>query len=682
MSLRGMELSDFSVFISETVGETLRSEGESGFREAAFTREIMEYMADAHETGNVQVCTAIRRNKIGNRLYQINGYGIWDNYETLDFFITDYKGDGSLYTVTKTDVTANFNLAFRYIEHLFKDNFEAVEDSAAEKEFYDNFINFKESLLRIRVILLTDGLVKKYIPANPIAVGQHTIHTEVWDLERIFQLWSSQRRREPIEIDLRNSFGYKIRCLQTDQPSDNYTAYLCVVPAALLADLYDAYGSRVLEQNVRVYLQSVGKINKDIRKTILERPGMFMAYNNGISATVTGISFEKAEVSGENVIGLLRDLQIVNGAQTISSLYYARKKDGGDLCQINVQMKITLIQDSGRMEKIVAAISRYANSQNKVSESDLTSNLAFNIRMEEVSRTTWAAPVTGNRQTRWYFERVKGQYREEMNREHKESAKKAFKERNPPEQVIRKDELSKFHHAWHQEPFWVARGSQKNYMHFIDKVKNVEPTRQYFQHTVAIAILFKEAEKLYGRKPYAMGDLRYLAVPYSIAWLSFHTGGRIDLGRIWKQQQIPAMLIRAMEIALRKVNDFLQRDKPDMYALVSEWAKKEECWQRLKDITPMKMEVNLDKIKALLVTENETGHGSLMDPANILSVPMEKWEIIESFANQTGKLSPLQKGSVRNIINRLRKQKPLTEQLIVHGAAALAIHANHRKNKK
>lgn len=676
------ELNNFSVFIAQTVNETLGQEGGSGFREAAFTREIMDYLSTANETGNVRVCTAIRRNKLGNRQYQINGYGLWDNYETLDIFIAHYQGDGSLYTLPKAGVISDLNLALRYVEHLEKDNFDDLEESSVEREFYDNYLLFKDKLQQIRVILLTDGLVKRDIETTPTQVGGQTITTEIWDLERIFQVWSSQRKREPINFNIREKYGYSIRCLQIDQPAENYTAYICIVPAALLADLYRDYKSRVLEQNVRVYLQNVGKINKEIRKTILEAPGMFMAYNNGISATATSISFDRDERSGNDVIGLIKDLQIVNGAQTTSSLYYARKKDSASLDGIHVQMKITLIPDNRKMERVVSAISKYANSQNKISETDLTSNLPFNIRMEEISRTTWATPLTGNRQTRWYFERVKGQYREEINREHRESAKNAFQERNPSEQVIRKDELARFRHSWHQKPYWVARGSQKNYMHFIEEAKNIEPTRQYFQHTVGIAILFKEAERLYGRKPYAMGDLRYLVVPYSIAWLSHHTNERLDLGRIWKQQHLSQPLEKMLETVLRAINDFLQRKKPNEYALVGEWAKKEECWENISNISARSMGVDLRSIKKLLADADDSETNAIEDAAQIRSVTIEQWEAIENFGKHGGRLSPLEQGAVHNIISRMKKQQPLTEQLIVHGATAFNTYENQRKKKR
>lgn len=77
-------------------------------------------------------------------------------------------------------------------------------------------------------------------------------------------------------------------CLAASVESDNYRGgLLCVIPGTALAQIYQQYGSRLLEGNVRSYLGIRGKINKMIRKTVVAEPTMFFACNNGISATAT-----------------------------------------------------------------------------------------------------------------------------------------------------------------------------------------------------------------------------------------------------------------------------------------------------------------------------------------------------------------------------------------------------------
>ena len=43
-------------------------------------------------------------------------------------------------------------------------------------------------------------------------------------------------------------------CLSASVQSDEYRAYLCVIPGHVLADIYDQFGSRLLEGNVRSFL--------------------------------------------------------------------------------------------------------------------------------------------------------------------------------------------------------------------------------------------------------------------------------------------------------------------------------------------------------------------------------------------------------------------------------------------
>src|SRR3546814_1596356 len=47
-----------------------------------------------------------------------------------------------------------------------------------------------------------------------------------------------------------------------------------LMPAEVLATLYERFGARLLEQNVRTFLQARGNVNQGIRATILNEPGM------------------------------------------------------------------------------------------------------------------------------------------------------------------------------------------------------------------------------------------------------------------------------------------------------------------------------------------------------------------------------------------------------------------------
>jgi hypothetical protein len=678
MASENFEYKSFSAFITQEVASIIYKAGDRGFKEEAFTQLAMDMMSDAVQTSNTEICTAVHLNKSGNRHRKVNGYAIWDNFEELNLFITDYKGEGGLYTIDKGSVTSGFNLLLKYLQFLEKGDIETVEESSAERMLHRNFTHYKENFTRIRLIFLTDGIVKSPRKNEqvtpPAGLKQYSITCEIWDLERLYQLYSSQHKREPIEMDVIEQFRQRISCLKVVQNANRYTTYVGIVPGNFLADMYEKYGSRLLEQNVRVYLQNVGKVNKEIRKTILKAPAMFLAFNNGIAATATDIVMETDRDSGEEVIKRIKGLQIVNGGQTTSSVYYARKKDNANLSDVNVQMKITVVPDNQQMEEVVTSISKSANSQNKVSDTDLTSNQHYHIRLEELSRTTWNTSKEGI-ETRWYYERVKGQYKEEINREHTPSRQKLFKERNPASQVLKKEEVAKFRNSWMGLPQSVVRGSQKNYIAFNNEEKKIEPTREYFRDTIAMGIIFREAEKLYGVKPDSMGDLRYLAVPYSLAWFNHHTSGKLDFKQIWDDQAVPAALSDLLRRILLKVNHFLQ-NSDRQGALIGEWAKKDECWEKVKSITPQEWEIDFTAIAKLMTREVATS--VKMPDADISGVSLDDWESLVQFGLHSSVLSNTHVLVVRTIIDALKKQRALSDQQVQFGHEAWTIFSSYK----
>src|SRR5690606_15358589 len=149
------------------------------------------------------------------------------------------------------------------------------------------------------------------------------------------------------------------------------------------------------------------------------------------------------------------------------------------------------------------------------------SNNPLHIELEKLSRNIWANPQPGkNNQTRWFYERARGQYKDALNREGFSPAKRrAFEIKNPKSQMFAKEDLGKFHLSWDLQPWYVVRGRQKNYVEFMKLVKTQKPDNIYFEDTIAKAILFQTAEKIYGVKPNAIGDMRYITVPYTLAYI-------------------------------------------------------------------------------------------------------------------------------------------------------------------
>ena len=237
--------------------------------------------------------------------------------------------------------------------------------------------------------------------------------------------------------------------------------YLTYLPGHMIAELYEEHGLRMLERNVRAFLQIRGKVNQGIRRTLLNEPQRFLAFNNGISAVADAVTLVDMP-GGGCAIAHIRNLQIVNGGQTSATLHHARYKDGANLDGVIVQTKLTVVPEAA-VESVVPLISQYANSQNKVSDADFAANEAFHVRVEKLSRTTLAPAPAGGQETHWFYERVRGQYLYEQGRAGTPARKKRFRELYPATQRFSKTDIGKFINSWHRLPHVVSLGSAEEF---------------------------------------------------------------------------------------------------------------------------------------------------------------------------------------------------------------------------
>ncbi len=594
------EFDQFLKELSHEVNARVYAEDEGATKEDKFTEYVMETLAEAGETEGIRLCHYEKENRFENIQFKINGYAIEEGFETLDIFITDYRDTNESWRQTKAVFDNLIKWSTGLLNAVFKGYHEEIEPSTEAYGLAQLVYKNRKELVRINVFMLSNGNMPHDPPRNFKLknLNELTFNFQVWDAERLHRLSQSRNNREPIEIDFENTLGEVIPCLAMPSESDLYECYLAIVPGQLLSTLYRNYGTRLLESNVRAFLQQTGKVNKGIRDTIKDEPWMFLPYNNGLATTAQEVK-TRMEENGQCVITAVKDFQIVNGGQTTASLFHTEKKHKADLAQVFVQMKLTVIKDEEKKDATVPYISRYANSQNKVSELDLTSNNAFLQRLEELSRTTFAIdPEDSNKQTIWFFERVKGQYREALNKEPTKSKQDAFKIKYPRNQLIIKSQIARNMNIWKQLPHHVSKGGQKNYNIYLKAVEEKEfkkkkPGRVYWQDIVANTILFNATDQLFGRKgkdPIGDTNVKSYTVASTLSLLHHITGNRLNLGQIWETQSIAEDLQAELKIGLRYVYDFLN----DLdVALVSEAAKAEKTWTALKARTdyPFDMEV-------------------------------------------------------------------------------------------
>jgi len=576
-----VELQQFTADLLQEVIASSDVEEDGGlFREEIFTRVFIDYLCEAGELEDGEVCYHVARG------IKVNGYHYQEAEGRLDLFVSIFNQKVPPVTISKNDVDTAIKRLKGFLEQSCKGLYKSLEEASPAYDLAQWIHKYKNQLSNFRLFVFTDGLVtaQQFKDKESAVVGERIFSINVWDIRRLYRCVNSGKKREAIEIDFETQFGKSIPCLRIPEASSDYDSCMLIIPGAILKSLYAEYGSRLLERNVRSFLQARGKVNKGIRQTILNEPERFLAYNNGISATAESVRF----VDNERGIASVRDLQIVNGGQTTASIYQAARKDKADLSKVYVQAKLTIVK-SDRIDEIVPLISRYANSQNKVNEADFSANEPFHIQIEELSRTIWSPANDGSqRQTHWFYERARGQYLEAKNKEVTPARKKAFEETYPKSQVFTKTDLAKFQHTWDQLPHFVSRGAQKNFAEFTalwaaGKKDTTIVDPDYFKHLIAKAILFKFTEKIVQKHKF--GGYRANIVTYTLAYLSEPTRQHIiDLDYIWKYQSLSESLQNVIAKVSIKVHEAIISPPEGKSKNVTEWCKHVDCWTKIKEI--------------------------------------------------------------------------------------------------
>lgn len=673
------------------------SDEEGGFREQVFTRLAVDMLADAGETENTTI--AYDEKDLGKKgQHKINGYAVSDNYETVDLFISIYKTDETIVSIPKTEIDKSASLVTNFFRKAtYNEYANDIDESRPIFDFANQLATYKElkeSLIRVNAFILTNGEYKGNIPQN-VEINGIQVFYHVFDINKLYQL--SEDSRLPIEIDF-NDFGgekFVIPCMPASNSNEDYKAFLAIMPGKCLYKLYEQYGARLLEQNVRSFLQFTGKINKGIRDTIKNEPHMFFAFNNGIAATADHI-----ELDDNNQIQKIRNLQIVNGGQTTASIYTTAKKDKTDISDIYVQVKFSVIDSPEQYSNIVSRISRYSNTQNKVNDADFSANNPALVAIEKLSRYV-LSPVTPNCniQTHWFFERARGQYKTLRSREGFTQAQRtAFDKKYPKEQMFTKVELAKYINAYQEVlggynkiiigPNVVVRGNEKNYAKFINnnlpddkKINNV-----YFEDAIAKAIIFKTAEKRYGtrKNDYCIGELRQVAVPYTISLINYLTDNKLDLYKIWKNQRISDALSDFIYDLMKQVNAFIIENSPITHYI--EWAKKDECWEKVKQ---HQWDFNIEEIKSDLIDEKNPPKRKLLTEEEgseqeekhkeelLRSIPFALWKKIGEWGRDAGFFDPTKQGWASDIAFIIKNNRQFSSRDKSHAMYLFEIVCKH-----
>lgn len=645
-----MDLATFRADFINSVNVQLAAEG--GFTEHALMTVAAERLHDAGELGSFDAC----HFRSANSQIAIDGYSFDEADDSLRVFISVASMDEEPETLTKTDAERFFRRLVRFLELAATRRFEgSIDENHPARDLAETFYDRVRSISKIRAYLVTDrplsGKVRDW-PEGRIA--DIPIEFHIWDITRFQRAHEAVSGFDELIVDFTENGSSGIPCMSASTPGSPYAGYLCVMPADVLARIYDTYGSRLLEGNVRSFLTTKGKINQGIRKTLLETPEMFFAYNNGISAVASEVMV--TDSPNGPLMTSARDLQIVNGGQTTASIANVLRVDKAQrLHETFVPMKLSVVAGE-QATSMVSDISRFANSQNKVTDADFFANHPFHQRLEQISRRILAPPHAGAQyDTRWYYERARGQYLNEFAKL-TPSQRKQMMLLIPKSQVITKLDLAKSELSWHCKPHNVSAGAQNFFTEFakrVDAAWTTDPDafhEEYYRNCVSRLIVFRSLESLVSQQSWYYGGYRAIIVTYSIAKLSNIIAsmkrGSVDLRKIWKAQEIYAELGEQLLEISERVFESLSR-LPDSQINLTQWAKRQSCWDQVRqlpislsgDFIASLVEADASAEEARASRAMQVLDSGIDAQSAILSLGSEYWRAALAWAEARGNLS-------------------------------------------
>ena len=493
---------------------------------------------DPEDSDNGEMTPAFFKEKIGSSNTLIFGYMPLDAFGRLTLFTARYEDDERIRTLAQSEFRSRLDRAYRFFR-LCSERPDQLKGYPAVSELATYIENCAESgkLTGLRIVFATNLRLTSSDYDRRDETGIDANY-DVYDIDRLYRASNQSISTDDINVDFETWPCGALPCLEATGKEYKYKSYLLMLDGETLAHLFRRYGSRLYDTNLRSYLESKTKVNKGMLATIRSVPQKFLAYNNGLTAIASRI--EVAHRHGQPCVTRVVGLQIVNGAQTTSTIYKASadKKNPANLANVHVVMKLTRTEPED-METFVPEITEFANTQNPIKGSDLQANKFIHRRMEVLARDTMCP---GAEPRQWFYERTRGAYQAAFAREGTTAKKRLeFLQRIPSTNRFDKTDLAVFHMAWSGRPDSVSRGPQKNFVEFTKGLAGLSLTEdqidlKFFKQTVAKAIVYDAARK-------AVAKCGILKIPssvtaYLIAYFAQKLGNVVRLGTIWENQAV------------------------------------------------------------------------------------------------------------------------------------------------
>lgn len=570
-----------------TIAERIElGEGPFPSEELVFAEKVMQHMTDAGLCEEPVICHW--NGKVGNAKLRITGYALSSDQTALDLFITNYFGTELIQDLSDADAAGTAAEGVRFLFRAASGSLDSKIDPTHPVRDLVSTIRIRwTDIDRLRVFVITDGKIRSKRFTNKEVKGK-IVAVEAMDIERLYR-HTDGKPRDELAISFPQAIGYPLPCVHVPDSEADYEYALAAIPGQIIRDLYMRFGTRLLEANVRTFLGASRKksVNYGVVQTLKNEPEHFLAFNNGLVIVCDEAGIERTE-DGRIGISYLKGLQIVNGGQTTSSIYFASRDDKTiDLSHVMVPAKIIILKESAddSRDRLISNVSRYANSQNAVKLSDLSSNRPFHVQLETLANDTWCPDGA----TRWFYERAAGAYNVMLLREGNTPARRRkIQDAISTKRKLTKNDIAKYHEAWRGKPDIVARGGEKNFVEFMDALDSdltIVPNPldvHWYRSMIAKVILFKSIESMIktseAKEIFRQGWVNIAT--YVVSVVGDRIGSRLNLEQIWNRQGISSELRDLLWDWAVIINSEFNRIAPGQQ--YSEVAKRPDTWISIK----------------------------------------------------------------------------------------------------
>jgi len=629
------------------------------FPEESFFEHVSDLLSEAGILDDVQYCP-YRNTRKGIRL---DGYS-WNALEkTICGIIVNFTNEQDhIDTLTNThikDISKKVTKFFQgSVDKNFIDNLEVTDPGRMAA---DELSHYLDDAIKIRVVIFTDQQLSARVKKLSIdEILDKDTSIEIWDIERLKELSQSGSDSEEFTVDIK-ALGGGLKVLPANNLENGVSTYLGIMPGTLLSNIYDEFGQRLLESNVRTFLDFRAGTNKGMRKSLLTEPERFFAYNNGLTVTATSIKTEI--VDGQIVVSEMENMQIVNGGQTTAAIYFSPRDKGKlkgedrdylyseiDLSKVFVQMKLTVVEEKETADNLKSNIATFANSQNSIQQSDLVSNHPFHTNIETRSRKQLMPAGETGFPSKWFYERARGQYSTQL-RAMSTSRQNKYIAEYPKNQVFTKTDMAKYENTWRMKPNEVKRGAQANLKLLGQSIlKEFEKNEDefgavFFNDLVAKMILFRAADYAIPRSDWYKAEKGFKAevVTYTLALLRYSLKKHdmdINLERIYKKQKVSNSLtdfiVELGQFVRGKITDSSFRGG---IANPSEFCKSEKGWLKFQDLDiDLKNIDDQDLLTNKQLVELKKGNNEIKNTSKtinnfeyVMNVSAKEWTFISEF---------------------------------------------------